>query len=115
MKTRIIKTAPLAISPQKMNLVAGLIRRQSLDQASETLAFSSQKGGKILYKSVQGITKSLVKENQNPKNFYLSRIEVNQGPTLKRSIYRAKGRTDRISKRRSIIKLHLNLKENLKI
>jgi ribosomal protein L22 len=37
--TRIIKTAPLAISSRKMNLVAGLIRRQELEHSLNILEF----------------------------------------------------------------------------
>ncbi|CAJ0749137.1 6302_t:CDS:10, partial [Entrophospora sp. SA101] len=91
--------APIAISPQKMNLVAGLIRKKELDYSLKILTFSPKKGGKILHKLLQGIAKNLEKNQEKLSNFYLSKIEVNQGRTQKRMIYRAKGRTDRIRKR----------------
>lgn len=60
MATIIIKSSPLAISPQKMNLVAGLIRRKKLDYSLKILPFVPKKGGRILYKMLQGAAKSLV-------------------------------------------------------
>ncbi len=108
----VIKSAPLAISPQKMNLIAGLIRKKELEYSLNILTFLPKKGGRILHKLLQGATKSLVKEKQILSNFYLSKIEVNQGKTQKRVMYRAKGRTDRIRKRYCLIKLYLNKKED---
>jgi large subunit ribosomal protein L22 len=107
----IIKSSSIPISPQKMNLVAGIIRRKDLDYSLKTLEFLPKKGGRILHKLLKGAAKSLEKNQENISDFYLSRIEVNQGRIQKRAIYRAKGRTDRIRKRYSLINLHLNKKE----
>lgn len=111
MEPIIIKSSSISISPQKMNLVAGIIRRKDLDYSLKTLEFLPKKGGRILHKLLAGAAKSLEKSQENPSNFYLSKIEVNQGKTQKRAIYRAKGRTNRIRKRSSLINLYLSKKE----
>src|SRR5437016_13512519 len=99
----IIKSSPIAISPQKMNLVAGLIRKKELDYSLELLAFLPKKGGRILHKLLHGAAKSLAQKKQEVSHFYLHKIEVNQGRIQKRALYRAKGRTDRIRKRYCLV------------
>ena len=111
MELTIIKSSSLAISPQKMNLVASLIRKKKLDYSLNLLSFLPKKGGRMLYKLLQGAAKNLEKEKQEVKNFYLTKIEVNQGRIQKRAIYRAKGRTDRIRKRYCLVNLYLSKKE----
>jgi large subunit ribosomal protein L22 len=115
MDSIIIKSSQVAISPQKMNLIAGLVRRKELDHSLTFLAFLPKKGGRILYKLLQGAAKSLVKKKENTSDFYLDRIEIGQGRTQKRTIYRAKGRTDRIRKRYCLISLRLAKKKVDKI
>jgi len=56
---------------------------------------------------LQGAAKSLIKKKESTSNFYLDRVEINQGRTQKRVMYRAKGRTDRIRKRYCLINLCL--------
>jgi large subunit ribosomal protein L22 len=107
----IIKSSPISISPQKMNLVAGIIRKKDLDYSLKTLEFLPNKGGEILHKLLKGAAKNLEKSQENLSNFYLSKVEINQGGIQKRASYRAKGRTDRIRKRYSLVNLYLNKKE----
>ena len=112
MEPIIIKSSPISISPQKMNLVAGIIRKKELDYSLKILEFLPKKGGRILHKLLQGAAKNLVKSKETTNNFYLSKIEVNRGKIQKRVIYRAKGRTNRIRKRYSLVNLYLSKKEN---
>lgn len=113
MDSIIIKSSPISISPQKLNLVAGIIRKKDLDYSLKILEFLPKKGGRILHKLLAGAAKSLEKNKEQTSNFYLNKIEVNQGKTQKRVIYRAKGRTNRIRKRYSLINLCLSKKENI--
>jgi len=115
MDSIIIKSSPVAISPQKMNLVAGLVRKKELDRSLVFLAFLPKKGGRILYKLLQGAAKSLVKKKENTSDFYLDRVEINQGRIQKKVIYRARGRTDRVRKRYCLINLCLAKKKGDKV
>ena len=111
MEPIIVRSSSVSISPQKMNLVAGVIRKKDLDYSLKILEFLPNKGGRILHKLLQGVAKSLEKKQENVNEFYLSKIEINQGRTQKRVIYRAKGRTNRIRKRSSLINLYLSKRE----
>lgn len=116
MEQIIIKSAPIAISPKKMNLVVSSIRNKELPYLITHLPFFPKKKiGLEFHKLLQGAAKSLAKSKQEIDSFYLDKVEVNQGKTQKRVMYRAKGRTDRIRKRYSLIKLHLSKKESVKI
>jgi len=113
MENFIIKSSPISISPQKLNLVAGIIRKKELDYSLKILEFLPAKGGRILYKLLNGAAKSLEKSKEQASNFYLSKVEINQGRIQKRVIYRAKGRTNRIRKRYSLINLCLSKKAKI--
>ncbi|MEG7978482.1 MAG: uL22 family ribosomal protein [Mollicutes bacterium UO1] len=113
MEPIIIKSSQISISPQKMNLVAGIIRKKELDYSLKILEFLPKKGGRILHKILAGAAKSLEKSQETTNNFYLSRIEVNRGKIQKKVIYRAKGRTNRIRKRYSLVNLYLSKKDTV--
>jgi large subunit ribosomal protein L22 len=115
MEKIIVKSSQIAISPQKMNLVAGLIRKKGLEYSLQILPFVPKKGGRILYKLLQGIAKTLEKKQQEINNFCLDKIEVNQGRIQKKALYRARGRTDRIRKRYCLVNLHLTKKSSVLI
>src|SRR4051794_32191300 len=117
MDSIIIKSAPIAVSPQKMNLVAGLIRKKELNNLllARLSVLPKKRIGREFHKLLQGAVKNLTKNNEAIDNFYLSKVEINPGRIQKRIIYRAKGRSDRIRKRYSLIKIQLSRKENTKI
>jgi large subunit ribosomal protein L22 len=112
MEKIVIRSSQVAISPQKMNLVADLIRRKSLDYSLRVLSFLPKKGGRIIHKLLQGAAKNLSKNQEEINNFYLSRIEVNRGRIQKKLICRARGRADRLKKRYCLINLYLTKQEN---
>jgi large subunit ribosomal protein L22 len=113
MEKYIVKSSPISISPQKLNLVAGTIRKKELDYSLKILEFLPTKSGRILHKLLSGVAKSLEKSKEQANNFYLSKVEINQGRIQKRVIYRAKGRTNRIRKRYSLINLCLSKKAKM--
>ncbi|CAG8699397.1 11788_t:CDS:2, partial [Scutellospora calospora] len=59
-----IKSSPISISPQKMNVVAGIIRKKELDYSLKILEFLPTKGGRILHKLLAGAAKSLEKNKE---------------------------------------------------
>ncbi|CAG8488555.1 13769_t:CDS:2 [Gigaspora margarita] len=111
MEQIVVKSSPVAISPQKMKLVAGLLRRKNLDYSLQALPFFPKKGGRIVYKLLQGIAKSLEKQQQKTNDFFLTKIEVNPGRIQKKILCRAKGRTDRIRRRYCLVNFNLKIKE----
>ena len=98
----ILRTA--RISPQKARLVADQVRGLSVDRALGLLKFSDKKAAHMIYKIVYSAASNA--ENNygaDADDLTVKTIMVDEGPTLKRFMARAKGRGTRILKRTSHI------------
>ncbi len=92
------------ISPQKCRLVADQIRGLPVEKALQLLAFSPKKASVIVKKVLESaIANAEHNDGADIDELKVSRIFVDQGPTLKRMRARAKGRGNRILKRTSHI------------
>ncbi|QTR51378.1 50S ribosomal protein L22 [Candidatus Thiothrix anitrata] len=92
------------ISPQKCRLVADQIRGLSVDKALNILAFSPKKGADMLKKVLESaIANAEHNDGADVDELRVTRVFVDQGPTMKRIMPRAKGRANRILKRTSHI------------
>ncbi len=88
------------ISPQKARLVADLIRGKSVERAVEQLRFSTKKAAAIVSKVLHSAMANAEHNNAaDVDELMVAKIYVDQGPTLKRFMARARGRGDRILKR----------------
>lgn len=92
------------ISPQKARLVADQIRGLSVEKAEQVLAFSNKKAAQLVRK----VLMSAVANAENNlgadiDELRVGTIFVDEGPTMKRGMPRAKGRYNRILKRTSHI------------
>jgi large subunit ribosomal protein L22 len=94
------------ISAQKARLVADQIRGQRVDQALQILAFSTKKGAELVKKVLESaIANAEHNAGADIDELKVESIQVNEGPTMKRIMPRAKGRANRIMKRTSHISL----------
>ncbi len=94
----------LRMTPQKVQLVAGLVRGLPVEQAIHQLTFSKKAAARPLLKLVQSAIANAENNNQLKKdNLFIKKIMVNQGPVLKRWRARAFGRAGLIQKRSSHI------------
>jgi large subunit ribosomal protein L22 len=94
------------ISAQKARLVADQIRGQHVEQALNTLAFSTKKGAALIKKVLESaIANAEHNAGADIDDLRVESIQVNEGPTMKRIMPRAKGRANRIMKRTSHITL----------
>ncbi|MBU1724954.1 MAG: 50S ribosomal protein L22 [Gammaproteobacteria bacterium] len=92
------------ISPQKCRLVADQIRGLPIDKALNVLAFSPKKGAAMVKKVLESaIANAEHNEGADVDELCVKTIFVDQGPTMKRIMPRAKGRANRILKRTSHI------------
>ncbi len=92
------------ISAQKARLVADQIRGQHVEQALDTLGFSTKKGAGIVKKILESaIANAENNEGADIDELRVESIQINEGPTMKRIRARAKGRASRILKRTSHI------------
>lgn len=99
------------ISPRKVRLVAGLVRGMRVEQARTQMQFLMKKSALPMVKLIDSaIANAKHNYKMNPENLYISAITVNEGPTLKRGMPRARGSVFTIRKRTSHIALTLSEK-----
>ncbi len=100
----IAKLKGARISAQKARLVADQIRGMPVEKADELLNFSNKKGAQIVRKVLlSAVANAENNVGADIDELSVSRIFVDEGPTLKRGQARAKGRYTRILKRTSHI------------
>lgn len=88
------------LSAQKARLIADLIRGLPVDKALEILRFNPRKAAALFKK----VLDSAIANAENNKgadvdSLAVSSVYVDEGPSLKRMMPRAKGRGNRIKKR----------------
>jgi len=97
----------LRISPRKMRLVANQIRGKRVEDAQNILDFTLKRGAPMLNKLVKSAFANAEHTAQESdvradiEDYVITHVEVNEGPTLKRFHYRARGRAARIRHRMS--------------
>ena len=92
------------ISPQKVRLVADQVRGLPIEQALQILTFSPKKAAVLVKKVLESaVANAEHNDGADIDELKVSKIYVDQGPTLKRMRARAKGRGTRILKRTSHI------------
>lgn len=102
-------TKYIRMSPQKVRLVADLVRGKNIREAEKILIFTRKYAagaiGKVLKSAVAN-----AKQNPNIDDtiLYVKSIFVDQGPSLKRWRARAQGRAAAIKKRMSHITIILD-------
>ena len=103
------KLRMLRTSPQKLNLVAAMIRGKKVDKALTDLAFSKKRIAMDVKKCLQSAVANA--ENNlglDIDDLKVSQVYVNEAPTFKRFRARARGRGTRILKRNSHITIELS-------
>lgn len=99
------------ISPKKANLVAGLVRNRSVEEALDQLRHTPKKAAHLLYKAIDSAAANAENNlKQNRKNLFVKEIVVTKGPTYKRGISISKGRVHPILKRTAQIRVTVDLK-----
>lgn len=103
----------LRIAPRKVRMVADLIRGKSAVQAQTILNFTTKKAAKPVLKLLNS---AIANAKNNLKldeaQLFISKLEVNEGPKLKRSRPRARGQAYEIQKKTSHINLVLDVKKH---
>lgn len=91
-------------SAQKARLVADQIRGEHVEKALEILTFSNKKAAELVKKVLNSaIANAEHNEGADIDELVVKTILIDDGPTMKRIMPRAKGRADRIIKRTSHI------------
>ncbi len=96
----VAKYTNLRISARKVRLVADTIRGKHVDEALAILRFLPQGSAPHMTKLVKSAIANADNNFQlSPEDLYVTKVLVDEGPTMKRMSARARGRGDRILKR----------------
>ncbi|EFL92386.1 50S ribosomal subunit protein L22 [Candidatus Regiella insecticola LSR1] len=91
-------------SAQKVRLVADLVRGKPVAQALNILTYTNKKASALVKKVLQSaIANAEHNDGSDIDDLKVAKIFVDSGPSMKRTMPRAKGRADRILKRTSHI------------
>jgi len=104
----IAKLKQLQIAPRKVRLVADLIRGKTVEQAQTILNFTVNRAAAPLLKLLNSAIANAKNNFQlDEKNFYISKIFIDEGPKLKRWHAQPRGRAAQIQKKSCHIFLEL--------
>jgi large subunit ribosomal protein L22 len=102
-------TTHLRISPRKVRMVVDTVRGKSVSQALSILGFTRKKAALPVQKLLKSAVANAAENNgiSDVDALVIDRIMVDEGPTLKRFMPRARGRATPIRKRTSHIRIVL--------
>lgn len=102
----------LRIAPQKVRLVADLIRGKQVEEALNILQFTQKRSSQPLAKLVKSaVANADQKGGVDIDSLYVGKCFVDGGPVLKRFMPRAQGRATPIIKRTSHVTVALEVRE----
>lgn len=98
------------IAPRKARVIANLIRNQKVPTAIHQLRFLNKAGARTFFKLLVSAVANAEQKaaKADVEDLIVSRVTVDQGPTLKRWRPRAMGRANRIQKKTSHIFLEVS-------
>ncbi|KKR05646.1 MAG: 50S ribosomal protein L22 [candidate division WS6 bacterium GW2011_GWF2_39_15] len=112
MEDKTVKTQVknVAVSPQKLRLVADVIRGMKVDKAIDTLRFMNKKGALSLRKAVSTAS-------ANAKDLYsvetgvltISKVTIDEGVKQRKPRFGSRGRVSMLTRRKSIINLEVKV------
>ena len=99
----------IRIAPRKVRTVVDTVRGKSVSQAMNILAFTRKKAALPVQKLLKSAVANAAENNgvSDVDTLVIDRIVVDEGPTLKRYMPRARGRATPIRKRTSHIRIIL--------
>lgn len=98
------------MSARKMRLVANEVRGYEYPEAVDILRHITRKSSRIILKALQSAAANarVINPNSDEKALFIKKIYVDEGPTMKRFMPRARGRADRVLKRSSRLTIVLS-------
>ncbi len=94
----------IRMSPRKVRLVADLIRGKSAEEADQILKYTNRRAATPVRKVLKSAVANAVNNHDLLEDeLVVKAAYVDEGPTLKRILPRARGRADIIKKRTSHI------------
>lgn len=100
-----------AQSPQKLRLVADVVRGKRVDIAVDLLTFLNKKGASIALKALNSAAANAKNlDGITPDKLYITKISVDEATTLKRVIFESRANVSTLNKRRSNLNIELSVK-----
>lgn len=98
----------LRMSPRKVRAVADQVRGKNVQRAVDLLTFCRRRAARPLLKLVKSaVANAEQKGGMDVDNLYIKELLVDQGPTMRRWMPRARGMASQILKRTSKVSLTL--------
>lgn len=99
-----VKLRYLRVAPRKVRLIADQVRGRSVQEAIDLLRFDRKSAAIDLSKLIRSaVSNANAKGGVDVDNLVVKSIWVDQGPTLRRYLARARGSASRINKKTSHI------------
>ena len=99
----------IRISSRKIRYVVDLIKSKSIEDAIDILSLTPKAAAAVVKKAIQSaVANSTENHKMKEEDLFISRILVNEGPTLKRFRPRARGRATKIRKRTSHLSVYVS-------
>lgn len=99
----------IRISPRKIKYVADMIKSKPLEDAIDILSLTPKRAAAVVRKAIQSAVANATENHKmKEEDLFISRILVNEGPTLKRFRPRARGRANRIRKRTAHLSVYVS-------
>lgn len=107
----------LRIAPRKVRLVVDTVRGENVEQALAKLAFTNKKAASFVSKVIKSAAANLRDQHEDEsfedEDLVITKIAVDEGPTLKRIQPAPMGRAHPIRKRTSHVTVVVEKKEEL--
>ena len=99
----------IRMSPRKIRYVVDMIKLRKIEDAVDILSLTPKKAAVIVKKAIQSAVANATENHKmKEEDLFISKILVNEGPTLKRFRPRARGRSTRIRKRTSHLSVYVS-------
>ena len=105
------KVQNVANTPQKLRLVADVVRGMRADKALDVLQFMNKKGALYIKKAIAtAVANASDLYGAMPDSLVISKLMIDEGVKYKRPNFGSRGRVSMITKRRSNINLEVKVK-----
>ncbi len=99
----------IRMSPRKIRYVVDMIKSKPIEDAIDILSLTPRAAAVVVKKAIQSAVANATENHKmKEEDLFISRILVNEGPTLKRFRPRARGRATRIRKRTSHLSVYVS-------
>lgn len=99
----------IRMSPRKIRYVVDMIKSKPIEDAVDILSLTPRAAAAVVKKAIQSAVSNATENHKmKEEDLFISRILVNEGPTLKRFRPRARGRAARIRKRTSHLSVYVS-------